>query len=72
MSKHTLFVLAVATVALCGCAGGNNNDNASSGSQRSVNADIAAAQDTGPTLDNQDTDQVSVLPTVSVPFKSAY
>jgi len=69
MAKQTLFVLAVAVFALCGCDG---SDQYSTGNQRSIDADISATHDTGPTLDNQNTDQVSVLPGMSVPFKSAY
>jgi hypothetical protein len=69
MTRQALFVFAIAAAALCGCAGARNDGNANSGSQRSINADIAATHDEGPTLDNQDVDQVSVEPRVTVPFK---
>jgi hypothetical protein len=72
MTRQALFVFAIAAVALCGCAGARNDGNASSGSQRSIDADIAATHDEGPTLDNQDVDQVSVEPRVTVPLGREY
>lgn len=69
MTKFSLLVLALATAALAGCDGAGDY---STGNQRAIDADIAAAHDNGPTLTNQNINQVSVLPSVTVPFKSAY
>lgn len=68
MTKQALFVLAVAA-ALAGCDGAGDYGT---GNQRAIDADIAAAHDGGATLENQNINQVSVLPSVTVPFKSAY
>jgi hypothetical protein len=69
MTKQALIVFAIAAAALCGCDG---SDQYSTGNQRSIDADISAAQNTGPTLDNQNAEQISGQPGMSVPFKSAY
>ncbi len=69
MTKSSLLVLAIAAAALAGCAGAGDVSNYS---QRSIDADISAAHNDGPTLENQNPAQVSVLPSVTVPFKSAY
>jgi hypothetical protein len=69
MTRKTLFVLAVAAAALAGCDGAGTY---STGNQRAIDADIAAAHGNGATLENQNIDQVTVLPSVTVPFPSAY
>jgi len=51
------------------CDGANDY---STGNQRSIDADITAARNEGPTPSNQNPAQISVLPTVTVPFPSAY
>ncbi len=69
MTRETLFVLTLAALALAGCG---STGAYSSGNQRSIDADIAAAHDQGPTAENLNPAQISVLPTVTLPFKSAY
>jgi len=59
----------IAAASLAACDGANDF---STGNQRSIDADIAAAHNEGPTLNNQNPAQISVLPTVTVPFPSAY
>ncbi|MGA2089566.1 MAG: hypothetical protein ABSG66_11685 [Stellaceae bacterium] len=69
-SRHAGFVLlTLGMLALAACDGANDF---STGNQRSIDADITAAHDEGPTLTNQNPAQISVLPTVTVPFSSAY
>jgi hypothetical protein len=57
-----------AAVALASCGGAPieiSND-----SQRAIDSDIAAARNQGPTAISQDPAQISVLPTVKVPFRN--
>ena len=73
MRKQALFVLAISVVvALSGCNRGPDANSTGSTGQRSINADIAATHDEGPTLENQDTSQVSIAPSFEVPFHSAH
>ena len=62
-------LLTLGMLALAACDGANDF---STGNQRSIDADIAAAHNQGPTPSNQNPAQISVLPTVTVPFPSAY
>ncbi|MGA3306119.1 MAG: hypothetical protein ABSC26_08965 [Stellaceae bacterium] len=68
MTRQILFVLTVAA-ALSGCASANDF---STGSQRSIDADIAAAHDQGPTATSENSAEVTFAPQLSVPLKSAY
>ena len=69
MTRQAWFVLALAAAALAGCDGAGDY---STGNQRAIDADIAAVHDQSPTPENLNPAQVSVLPSVTVPFKSAY
>ncbi len=69
MTKSSLLVLALAAAALAGC---DSAGDYSTGNQRAIDADIAAAHDSGATLENQNINQVSVLPSVTVPLGREY
>ena len=69
MTRQALYVLMIAAASLAACGGANVY---STGNQRSIDADITATHNEGPTLTNQNPAQISVLPTVTVPFPSAY
>jgi hypothetical protein len=69
MTKSSLLILAITAAALAGCDGAGTY---SSGNQRAIDADITAAQGNDAILENQNPAQVSVLPSVTMPFKSAY
>ena len=67
MTRHVLFVLAIAA-ALSGCGGASEYST----DQRSIDADIAAAHDQGPTATSENSAEVTFAPQLSVPLKSAY
>ncbi len=69
MTKSSLLILAIAAAALAGCG---DAPDVSNYSQRSIDADIAAAHDQGPTPENLNPAQVSVLPSVTLPLGYIY
>jgi hypothetical protein len=75
MTRQALFFLTAAATSLAVCslvACNGASDDFSGGSQRSIDADISATHDQGPTADNLDTNEVADQPSTKVPFKSAY
>jgi len=69
MTKQALFVLAITSAAaLTGCGDAPDIGNTS---QRSIDADISATHDEGPTLSNQNIDRIAIEPTITVPFHGA-
>jgi len=67
MTRQVLFVLAVAA-ALSGCSGASQYST----DQRSIDADIAAAHDQGPTAVTQNPAQVTFAPQLTVPLTDNY
>jgi hypothetical protein len=79
MTRQALFFLTASAASLAVCSlvacNGASDDfsggNRSSGSQRSINADIAATHDQGPTTDNLDRNEAADEPSVTLPYNSS-
>ena len=67
MTRFVAIPLLALSLASCGGA----PSAVSNGSARAIDSDIAAARDQGPTASSENPAQISVLPTVTVPFRNA-
>jgi hypothetical protein len=81
MTRQALFFLtaAAASLAVCSLVACNGaSDDFSTGNQRSIDADINATHDQGPTAENQgmntntNSDEIAERPSVTVPFHRDY
>ncbi len=76
MTRQALFFLTASAASLAVCSlvacNGASDDfsggNRSSGGQRSIDADIAATHDQGPTTDNLDRNEAADEPSMTLPF----
>jgi hypothetical protein len=65
-----IFAISLVAGLLASCGGGPPSE-VSNASPHAIDSDIAAAHDQGPTASSQNPAQISILPTVTVPFRNA-